>query len=71
MVKIGMTSAMSVAGIGEAAYRQDGTAAHPRVKLAAFQGDHDIWVIIAGPADIATLAATAEREARDLLTALR
>lgn len=71
MVKVGMTPAMSVAGIGEAAYRRDGTAAHPRVKLATFEGDHDIWVVIEDPAGIETLAATAEREARELLTALR
>lgn len=71
MVKIGMTAEDSVEGIGDAAYRQDRSGAHPRVKLAAFQGDHDIWVIIAKSADIGVLAATAEREARELLAAVR
>jgi hypothetical protein len=71
MAKIGMTPEMSVAGIGEAAYRLDPTATHPRVKLAAFEGDHDVWVIIADVVDIATIASTAEREARDLLAAVR
>jgi hypothetical protein len=71
MAKIGMTPEMSVAGIGEAAYRLDPTATHPRVKLTAFEGDHDVWVIIADVADITTIASTAEREARDLLAAVR
>ncbi len=71
MAKIGMTPEMSVAGIGEAAYRLDPTTTHPRVKLTAFEGGHDVWVIIAGVADITTIASTAEREARDLLAAVR
>ena len=58
-------------GIGEAAYRQDGTSAHPRVKLAVFDGDHDIWVIITDAGDVASMAITAEREARELLSAIR
>lgn len=72
MVKIGMTAEMAVSGIGEAAYRREPTSAQPRVKLAAFQGDHDVWVIIARPGDIGsgTLDPTAEREARHLLAAL-
>ena len=70
MAKIGMTAEMSVPGIGQAAYRQDRKTANPRVKLAAFEDDHDVWVIIAKTADISVLAATAEQEARVLLVAV-
>ncbi len=70
MAKIGMTSENAVAGSARPPIARSRNTANPRVKLAAFQGDHDVWVIIAKAADIATLAATAEREARDLLTAV-
>jgi hypothetical protein len=67
MAKVGMDTGISVADIGDAAYRRDWTAGLPRVKLAAFEGDHDVWVIIEKAGDVARLGATAQREARDLL----
>ena len=71
MAKVGMTAAMTVPGLGDAAFRRDSKSAPARVKLAVFEGDHGLWVNITNARDLPTMAAAAEREARALLTALR
>ncbi|HLA16706.1 MAG TPA: pyridoxamine 5'-phosphate oxidase family protein [Candidatus Limnocylindrales bacterium] len=70
LAKIGITAEMAVVGLGDAAYRYDGSTSRPGVRLAVFEGDHDIWVVIDSPADHAAIVAAAERVAHRLLDAL-
>ena len=70
LAKIRITAEMAVVGLGDAAYRYDGSTSRPGVRLAVFEGDHDIWVVIDSPADNAAIVAAAERVAHRLLDAL-
>jgi PPOX class probable F420-dependent enzyme len=70
VAKVGLTPEMLVPGIGDVAYRADGSTHRPGVRLAAFERDHDLWVVIdqdGDPARMADAVATAARAALDTL----
>lgn len=70
MQSVGMSAETPVPGLGEAAYQSDDVVLGPGTRLAAFDGDHSIWVSIGKEGDQPRILGAAVDVARSLLVAL-